>query len=166
MAMNVKRPKCGSTRNTISGFGQRVVKNLNFIVQAGTSEDVHKVTALVTSLLGLIVFPCEQIKMRGSTFFKEYKLNDLAREGWPEWTFEIGASDDVNDLVQHVRNAISHRRVCFSSDNRQLENVTIRFRDRPRKDADDTWGASINASDLMKFVLRFAGLLKQWNGES
>jgi hypothetical protein len=85
----------------------------------------------------------------------------LAVEGWPKWKFEIGDSDDLDDLVMHLRNAISHRRIIFKSDSRKLEAVDIQFRDRPNgRNAVDNWGTTINAEELQRFVLRFADLLK------
>jgi len=46
-------------RNTISGFAERTWKNYFFIERMRTQfgTDVHIVTQLVISLLGLIVFP-------------------------------------------------------------------------------------------------------------
>ena len=50
--------KYSLTRNTTEGFARRVRKNLDFIIKkCDEGEDVHEVTQLVTSLLGLIVFP-------------------------------------------------------------------------------------------------------------
>ena len=44
------------SRNTTEGFAQRVRKNLDFIVKKrNEGEDVHEVTQLVTSLLGIII---------------------------------------------------------------------------------------------------------------
>jgi len=61
-----------------------------------------------------------------------------------------------------LRNAISHRRLFFSSDSRQIEAVDVRFSDRKNQKGPDDWAASINAADLQDFVLRFADLLKEW----
>jgi hypothetical protein len=47
-------------RNTIEGFAERTRKNLRFIVAAyDGGQDVHTVTQLINSLLGLIVYPYE-----------------------------------------------------------------------------------------------------------
>lgn len=50
--------------------------------------DVHMVTELITSLLGLIVFPFAEIKRSGSKVFRKYKLDDLSDKGWPDWLLE------------------------------------------------------------------------------
>jgi len=150
-------------RNTVWGFRDRVLKNLRFICDARDNRvDVHVVTELVTSLLGLIVFPYEEIVKSKPALFKKHKLDDLHREGWPKWTFDIGSSDNLYDLVRHLRHAISHRRVRFSSDSRETEKVDVTFRDRPGENADDNWGTTINAAELQKFVLRFGEFLKPW----
>jgi hypothetical protein len=149
-------------RNTVWGFNDRVLKNLKFVRSAWNdgSTEVHVVTQLIMSLLGLIVFPYAEIKERDDTSLQSYKLDDLVVEGWPKWTFEIGSSDDLDSLVKHLRNALSHRRIIFKSDDRKLEAVEIQFRDRPNGwNAVDNWGTTINAAELQRFVLLFANLL-------
>jgi hypothetical protein len=150
-------------RNTVWGFSDRVRKNLLFLNAARNGDaEVHVGSELITSLLGLIVFPYAEIKRARYTSFKKYKLNDLSNKGWPNCVFDIGSSEDLHDLVKHLRNAISHRRVHFSSDSRDLEAVEVRFRDRRNDNGPDSWGVTINAAELQKFVLRFADLLKEW----
>lgn len=150
-------------RNTVWGFRNRVLKNLMFLNSARSKgADVHIVTELITSLLGLIVFPFEEIKRLRLTSFDRYKLNDLLEKGWPKWTFNLGSSDNLSDLGRHLRNAISHRRILFSSDSRNLEDVEIRFGDSRNPNGPDEWSVTINAAELQKFVLLFADLLKEW----
>src|SRR5260221_3584313 len=59
-------------RNTVWGFNERALKNLKFVNSAwdSGSTEVHVVTQLITSLLGLIVFPYEEIKERGDPLFR------------------------------------------------------------------------------------------------
>lgn len=150
-------------RNTVWGFRDRVRKNLMFLNAArDTDADVHVVTELITSLLGLIVFPYAEIKEKGYTSFDEYKLHDLSQQGWPSWRFDINSSDNLTDLIGHLRNALSHRLLFFSSDSRKLEEVEVTFRDRKRLTSTYNWGATINAAELQRFVLLFADLLKKW----
>jgi hypothetical protein len=151
-------------RNTVWGFNERVRKNLKVVNSArdNGSNEAHVVTQLITSLLGLIVFPYAKIKERGDTSLKNCKLQSLSADGWPTWTFKIGSSDDLDDLVRHLRNATSHWGLYFFSDSRKLEEVEIQFSDRPNrpKNAPFNWRATINAAELQNFVLRFADLLK------
>jgi len=150
-------------RNTVWGFRDRVCKNLIFLNSARSDNaDVHLVTALITSLLGLIVFPYAEIEESKYTSFRRHRLDDLSRTGWPRWTFDIASSDNLQDLVGHLRNAIAHRRLLFDSDSRELVAVKVQFRDRKDPKGPDDWGATINAAELQKFVLLFAEMLKEW----
>ena len=48
------------SRNATEEFARRVRKNLDYIIRKrNEGEDVHEVTQLVISLLGIIVFPWE-----------------------------------------------------------------------------------------------------------
>ncbi len=88
-------------RNTVWGFNERVRKTLAFVNSAwdNGSNEVHIVTQLITSLLGLIVFPYAEIKERGDTSFQSCKLADLSAKGWPKWTFTISSSDNLDNLI-------------------------------------------------------------------
>lgn len=147
-------------RNTIDGFGRRVRKNLAFMIAArDQGEDIHIVTELMNALLGLLIFPYEHYRDNGSLGFKEHQLKDLEAADWPVWSFHIGCSTDLDDLLWHLRNALSHRRVKFSSDDRDLEHVDVTFFDRPNSLANDNWSATINAAALLKFVQCFSELM-------
>ncbi|MCB0043568.1 MAG: hypothetical protein KDE23_27965, partial [Caldilinea sp.] len=56
-------------------------------------------------------------------------------------------------------NALSHRRVSFSSDSRSLTGVEVTFFDRPRPNAPDNWSASIGGSGLFDFTERLSVLI-------
>jgi hypothetical protein len=151
-------------RNTVWGIGQRTLKNFDFLACAQTmGADVHVVTALVTSLLGLIVFPYQEIKERGYTDFKKCKLKDLENAGWPNWKTELDPTcDNLDRLVFHLRNAVSHRRVIFTSDSRELNQVDLVLSDRKNPKGPDDWQATINAVELRDFVILFAQFLRKW----
>ena len=72
-----------------------------------------------------------------------------------------GDTKTLGDLIRHLRNAASHRRIHFSSDDRALENVEITFEDAPGKDAKPDWQARINAKDLKVFCDRFTERLEE-----
>ena len=140
-------------RNTLSGIAGRVHKNLDFITAArNTGADVHVVTQLLLSLLGLIVFPVQALREQNPKGLKSELLADLETRGWPRWTFSNGGSSNLRDLLFHVRNAVSHHRLNFSSDSRNIEDVEITFRDRSIKATQDHWEAHIPAKDLQRFV--------------
>lgn len=113
-------------RGTIEGFAGRVRKNTDFLVSAfERGEDVHIVTQFVLSLLGLIIFPYEEI-VRHDTFPVK-TMRELEKQGWP--TFNVIRGKEFNtldELIKHLRNAIAHYQIEFEPGNeRRLENITI-----------------------------------------
>jgi HEPN pEK499 p136 len=130
---------------------------LNFARNMGA--DVHIVTELITSLLGLIVFPYEEIRRTREHVFDRY--NQIGKG----WRFSKGSPANLEDLIRHLRNAISHRRLFFSSDSRELESVEITFMDRRNPSGPDDWEATINAADLQRFVLAFADMIEEWESD-
>jgi hypothetical protein len=150
-------------RNTVWGFRNRVVKNLEFIATArNTNADVHIVTELITSLLGLIVFPYQEIVESEYESFKDRQVDDLTSVNPSIWHFSIGSSENLHDHVRHLRNAISHRRIHFSNDDRDLARVEVRFQDRATHYSDVNWEVTVTADALKEFVCEFAALLQDW----
>ena len=140
------------SRNDTESFARRVRKNLHFIMkERSEGEDVHEVTQLVISLLGIIVFPWEDGVRRK---LEDLSLDELEQEGWPRWNItldERGDTETLRTLIWHLRNAASHRRLTFSSDDREMDQVEIIFEDAPGGDARPNWRARINAAALRKF---------------
>lgn len=140
-------------RNTLTGIAARVHKNLVFITFArNMGADVHVVTQLLISLLGLIVFPVQALREYDPKSLTTVLLSDLEAQGWPEWMFTINQSRDLDNLLMHLRNAVSHHRIFFSSDSRNIEDVEITFRDRKNPKGPDNWQAHIPAKDFRLFV--------------
>ena len=151
-------------RNTTEGFARRVRKNLDFILESRRSgADVHDVTQLTTSLLGLIVFPWEAHALQ---HLESRSLEALDREGWPQWNIvleRVGEPRTLGTLTKHLRNAAAHRRIRFSSDARNMHEVEIELEDaRPGRPVD--WRAKIRASDLKVFCDRFSHALEELVG--
>jgi hypothetical protein len=145
-----------ASRNQSLGFAQRTLRNLVTIEEArDAGKDVHVVTQRVVSLVGVVVFPWaegveESIKAR--------RLQQLG-PGWPQWDVFLGTSDTLGDLLWHLRNAISHRRLHFSSDSPDPGQVGIEFTDAPNQNAAANWGARIGADDLKLFLQKFIKLV-------
>jgi len=118
------------SRNATEGFAQRVRKNMEFIVKKrAEGEDVHEVTQLVTSLLGIVVFPWESGALEQ---LESLSLSELESKGWPRWAIEMdqnGDTETLGKLVNHLRNAACHQRIIFSSDHREMQKVEIQFED-------------------------------------
>lgn len=136
-------------QNKGKGIVERTLKNLKYIQDAhARCVDVHVVTHLVTSLLGLIVLP-QQIGLEKC--IKELKLEDLKCCGWPEWniTWRKDETENLGLLIYHIRNAAAHGHYKFSSECRHLSEVKITVQDK------GGWEAEIQADKLYKFCLQF-----------
>jgi hypothetical protein len=112
----------------------------------------------VLSALGLVVFPWSAGFDDG---LKELDYEQLVGQGWPTWTVSLGDVDTLGQLVRHVRNAIAHRRISFSSDDLDSTSVEIEFHDAPGEKAPANWRATIRADHLREFCLKFASLVEQ-----
>jgi CspA family cold shock protein len=148
------------TRNATEEFSRRVRKNLDFIIsQRSAGADVHEVTQLTISLLGLIIFPWESSALHT---LEDSLLEDLENEGWPRWEIvrdRNGETTSLGKLTYHLRNAAAHRRIRFSSDDPYLRHVIIEFEDaKPNQPVD--WLARIPASDLKDFCDRFSSRIE------
>jgi HEPN pEK499 p136 len=140
----------------------------------------HPVTQLVCSMLGLVVFPhenCEQNRGDEQQFaksieetFTESPLNKLEQNGWPHWVFTLDEppkklkdksqyqkTATLKQLVKHLRNAVSHYRIGFSSDSSDLSQVNITFEDKPNdKNESINWRTEVCALDLLTFCNKLA----------
>lgn len=145
-------------RNHALGFAERTRKNLLYIKSARQAgADVHEVTQLATSLLGLVVFPREKnldARLRGLDWVK------LSADGWPQWRFMLGNCGTLGDLIYHLRNAVAHGHVVFSSDDRDLSRVTIEFEDYKPGSPTAYWRARISGDGLREFCLKFIALIE------
>ena len=139
-----------SSRNTTSGFAARTFKNLRQIENdRARGDDVHVVTQRVISLLGLVVFRQQEgiTEDLGSA-----SLGSLSASGWPTWNIVTGDAPTLNTLVRHVRNAVAHGHIRFSSESRDPTGVFIEFTD---SGAQAKWQPNISADDLLAFCERF-----------
>ncbi len=151
------------SRNHALGFAARTRKNLEYIEEASDADaDVHVVTQLANSLLGLIVFPWEKnFVERVSTL----KLDELARQGWPRWEVTKGSCETLGQLVGYLRNAVAHGNMTFSSDSRFIDDVAIHVANyRPGRATTPNWCARIEARDLRAFCRHFINLLDETIG--
>lgn len=150
-----------ASRNDALGFARRTKKNLDYLEQSRQNgADVHEVTQIVSSMLGLVIIPWERQLVAK---LPEKSLGDLYTDGWPSWNLLLGSTDTLHELVRHLRNACAHGRVSFSSDSLSPAEVVITVEDaRPHKPID--WRASIRADQLRQFCLRFIELIEDLIG--
>lgn len=158
-------PEHMPSRNETEGFAKRTRKNLDLILAAHQKhEDVHVVTQVVLSLLGLVVFPFERIIKSSNP---RWPLADLEARGWPRWTYLNGSKppDDLSTLMTHLRHATAHSNVSFSSESRYLAEVTITFMNRlPKRLGGGIWEASIRGDNLLVFCQLYLELLEDLVG--
>jgi len=152
-----------STRNQTLEFAKRSRKNLEYIENAyANGADVHPVTQLTLSMLGLVVFPWGEKKLIEMAA-KNKDLKALEDEGWPTWT--ITRDDYIGEptanlfiLIRHLRNGVAHGRVKYTSDSGKLENVTVFIEDRGKNSKTEKvkyWCAEIAGTDLRTFCMKF-----------
>jgi hypothetical protein len=144
-------------RNDPHGFARFGLKNLEFIEQAVKSNpaiELHPVTQLALSLLGVIVF-----QHAGGSIQKNPKVNDAKLSSLDsQWT-TLPSCDTVGQLVEHLRHAVAHGHVKFSSASHQYDEVTISFCNNPQSPT--KWTGSIKADSLRKFCYQLMELLEQ-----
>lgn len=152
-----------SDRNVALEFAKRTRKNLLFIEQSRQDGcDVHEVTQLINSMLGLIVFPREE---HFENKIMQLKLDDLVKQGWPRINSTKGKAKckTLGNLLRLLRNSMAHYNLKFSSDSRDGELVAITVKNFPYEggktsDVPD-WIAEIPISDLRIFCFKFIDLL-------
>jgi signal transduction histidine kinase len=146
------------SRNQALVFALYTRENLEFIERASKEDEnsVHVVTQIANSLLGLVVFIWEKEFVKHT---KELQLDELAKDGWPRFEILKGECSTLHQLVRHLRNAVAHGRIRFSSDNRDPNSVMIDIEDG-KINQPPNWSARMKASDLREFCLKFAQLVQ------
>ena len=151
------------TRGEAIGFALRTRKNLEYIRDAfDRDEDVHVVTHVVNSLLGIVVVPKERYFEES---FWSISLEELTRRGWPKWDVTIDEptkkgshTATLGDLIRHLRNATAHGRFRFGGepDSRHISEVKLIVEDAPSRVRNPNWRAEIAGTDLFQFCLLLA----------
>lgn len=143
-------------RTYSTGFADRTRKNLDFIECArANGADVHEVTQIVNSLLGLVVIPYGRRDLATKTNAKastsEWKIIR------PHWK-EDGVT--LENIVRHLRNGAAHGDVMFSGEDRDPAKTTITFTDRDSDFGDPSWIAEIRGDKLRDFCARLSDLIQ------
>jgi hypothetical protein len=106
--------------------------------------------------LGLIVFLKEG---HFDNQLKRKRLTELVKQGWPRIEVTKGKCHTLSDLLKHLRIAVAHRRITFSSDSPNIDAVSINAEDAPAN-----WAVRIQAKDLRTFCLLLIKLLEETIG--
>ena len=155
------------SRNNALNFAQRTLQNLEIIErEVPIDSGFHPITQLINSLVGLVVFIHEKEFV---SHFANLPLSELVGKGWPR--VQIDKDDDekrptraLGDLVWHLRNAIAHGRISFSSDSRDLSEVRMAIEDYYPRAALPYWAASLTAEELRDLTLKMIDLLLNVTG--
>ena len=148
-------------RNNAMVFAQNTLDNLN-LIEGGLSLNsrFHPVTQLINSLLGLIVFTQEKHFIN---YVAKQPLKELEEKGWPKIALTKDESKrqtkTLGDLIRHLRNAVAHGRITFSSDSHDLAAVTVSAEDGPSKESEPCWIATMTAFQLRELCLKMVDLL-------
>ena len=149
------------SRNLSVGLAKRTIKNLDFIKNAPRDADVHLVTQVINSLLGLLVFPYEKENRLGAELaMVEFidpsslaSIYETITQHLPVPSLELvkfGGCKNLKDFLRRIRNAISHNRLEFTGanpDSRILREVRVSLSDRKQGYAID-WEINMSAEDL------------------
>ena len=154
-------------RNRPVGFAERTRRNLFLVRDNDHRSDVHLITQVILSLLGILVFPLEKRSIQ-----KAWE-EDLEQERFdhpPDWDVVIDTYETktktLKILARHVRNAVAHNAVEFSSDSKTLEDVVITFKDTRKREGHsrENWKARIRSDYLLKLCLDLLERLEALEG--
>ena len=154
------------SRNEAMGIVERTHKNLVYM-RAARKEgaDIHEVTHLFNSLLGLIVIPWER-ELKGVDVL-DLSMEHIYDQGWPNICLLLDEysvqTKTLKVLVRHLRNAIAHGRFRFegigssSADSRESSEIKVIVEDEMTIKKGDTrrWKAEIRGEDLYQFCDKF-----------
>ena len=153
------------SRNKPIGFAQRTRKNLEYVTAArDRGEDVHVVTHLVNSLLGIVIVPKAQYS--GHDLWS-VSLEELVRQGWPKWDITLddsnGKTKKLKHLVRHLRNAAAHGHFEFTGEpeSRNLSEVGLIVKDQPGENEKTNWKAKIGGPELYEFCVLLADRIEE-----
>jgi hypothetical protein len=165
-------------RDKVKALAQRTRKNLAHIERAQKlGLDVHQVTQLVLSVLGMVVFPYED-----KAFEDRVQLRTLDSHMRTKWKIEefkenlkvaktrkqqkpLLPTETWDQLLKHLRNAIAHYRISFDGldpNSHDYEKVIIRFEDQINDDKETKpyWKAAVSASNLRDFCFQVFDLVQ------
>lgn len=142
----------------VKDFASRAFHNLRYIQEAKTKGDeVFEVTALISSLLGLIVFPKENLSPE--IFSKQ--LCDLAHNGWPDIQSKeiIKKSETLADFVKNMRHAIAHGNIRAKSHSNSNEIIELSFWNVPPQTRKKDWEIHLSVIEIQQLIEKIYPLI-------
>ena len=135
-------------------------RKLLFIEEASAhAADVHVVTQIVNSMLGLVVLPWERTlkEKLGAT-----SMTDAQLASWPSWEVSRGSSTTLRELIRFLRNGVAHGNIRFSSDDLEPAGVCVEVSSYTPKDKDrPCWIGCMRADKLREFCLHFISFVEK-----
>lgn len=151
-----------ASRNDALQFALRTQRNLLFIENARkTHDELHPITQLANSMLGLVVLPLEKHFV---DHIEQLQMDELVSQGWPQFEITLGECGTLGYLVKRLRNATAHGHMTFSSDSHLPEQVVIEVEDYKPKSTKPFWRARFTAAQLRTFCLKFVQLIDETVG--
>ena len=155
------------SRNEAMGIVERSRKNLVHMRAArNNGADVHEVTHLFNSLLGLVVIPWER-ELKGSDLLN-VSMEELYDQGWPSLEPILDEysrkTKTLKVFVNHLRNAVAHGRFRFegiesaSADSREPSEIKVILCDQKKvknRNVVQRWKVEINGEDLYQVCDKF-----------
>lgn len=149
------------------GIVERTHKNLFYMRNARKSgADIHEVTHLFNSLLGLILVSWERELRRLDVL--DTTIEHLCEQGWPNIIPLIDEypvkTKTLKALVRHMRNAVAHGRFRFegvessSPDSRDPSEIKVIVCDQMKRRNEDCvrhWSVEFGGEDLYQFCEKF-----------
>jgi hypothetical protein len=111
--------------DVVRDFVERTKQNLKVIEDLrARGGEVHEVTQLINSMLGLLVFPREEYVDR----IPRIGLPELRKDGWPapKPVSSFPEATDLRELIRLLRNAIAHFNIRFiANDSREITGIRV-----------------------------------------
>ena len=155
------------SRNEAMGIVARTQKNLvHMRVARNGGADVHEVTHLFNSLLGLVIIPWER-ELKGLDVL-DVNMEELYDKGWPSLDPILDEylvkTKTLKVLIRHLRNAVAHGRFkfegigTFSADSCEPSQIKVILCDERKvrnKNEVQRWKLEINGEDLYRVCDKF-----------
>jgi hypothetical protein len=152
--------------NFVNEFFERTIYNLNLYNEKhehGDEKEVfkYKITQLINSLLGLVIFVKE-----GGTAFDAINLLDIKQEDKIKWNYcdrDGGKFEEKNfkNFLRHIRNAIAHKNLVINA-NKEKKINSITFRDKDRK---NIFEVTLSIKEIRNMVDRLSHIIGTVNAK-
>ncbi len=150
-------------QNLVEDFARRTRENLRQLTKLkDDGVEVYEVTALLNSMLGLLVFP----QQRHMNTIPETSIEQLACDGWPvpQVVGDFPQARSLRELIRYLRNAISHFNVEIIGDEEHRICGLVVWNTSP-KSKEITWKAKLSISDIEVIAQKFISLILREDAE-